>query len=207
MNGAFRASNVVALLFMLAVLAAATWMLVGLGARAPAPRTGVVPELIAAASPGAAAGALSSTVTATDGSSGAGSGGGAASTTPARARPAQPGAANPQPAGSVPATGPGGATAVAPPAVDAGPFNNSQVGGTYLSSGTVTTSTPGALTGSVNYGDGTGDQPLVIHDHRFTLTHVYSAVGTYTVIVQAVDARGATGTGYTEVTVKSITLN
>lgn len=193
---------------MIAVLMAATWILVGLGAKAPALRTAIVPEQAATSGSGtAAAGASSSTATMADGTSGAPTGTGATTVAPGGVRAGQPGAAGSQPAGSVPATSPGTATAVAPPVVDAGPFTNTQVGGTYVSAGTVTTSTPGTLTGSVNYGDGTGDQPLVVQDHSFKLTHAYTAVGTYTIIVQVVDARGATGTGYTEVNVKNISLS
>ncbi|MDP9324950.1 MAG: hypothetical protein M3O87_00245, partial [Candidatus Dormibacteraeota bacterium] len=87
------------------------------------------------------------------------------------------------------------------PVVDPGPFGRVQLGGLYTASGTVSSGAPGPMTGTVNYGDGSGDQPLPVQNRAFGLSHLFQAVGTYTVIVQLTDSRAGVGTGYTIVTV------
>jgi choice-of-anchor A domain-containing protein len=60
---------------------------------------------------------------------------------------------------------------------------------------------PGAdtWTATVDYGDGTGQQPLALNGKSFTLSHTYTARGTYEVTVTVVDDDG--GVGYTTVQV------
>ncbi len=48
---------------------------------------------------------------------------------------------------------------------------------------------------TVDYGDGSGPQPLTLsEDKRFTLNHTYAEEGTYTVTVRVSDIEGAAGT-------------
>ena len=70
---------------------------------------------------------------------------------------------------------------------------------------------PGAdqpWTGTVDFGDGTGVQPLAVNsvNKTFTLNHTYAVAGPYTVTVSITDNLGATGTGTTAVTVADTTL-
>jgi len=57
-------------------------------------------------------------------------------------------------------------------------------------------------TGTVNYGDGSGDQPLALAGKAFRLTHTYTAVGAFPVTVTVSDGTG-TGSGGATVTVES----
>ena len=108
-----------------------------------------------------------------------------------------PGAAGP-PAAATP-TAP--STASRPPTVDPGSYVTVQQSTVYSATGSITGSGP--FTGIVNYGDGTGDQPLVIQDQAFSLSHPFTQAGTFSVVIQVSDAFGRVGTGFTEVTVKS----
>jgi PKD repeat protein len=47
---------------------------------------------------------------------------------------------------------------------------------------------------TVNYGDGTGTQPLALVGHTFALQHTYLTVDTYTVSVTVSDGRGGSTT-------------
>jgi methionine-rich copper-binding protein CopC len=49
--------------------------------------------------------------------------------------------------------------------------------------------------GTVDYGDGTGAQPLTLNGKNFTLNHVYADNGVYTVTVSVTDSLGAIGGG------------
>jgi hypothetical protein len=94
------------------------------------------------------------------------------------------------------------------------------VGGTIIQGSSFTAAgffaDPGAdtWTATVNYGDGTGDQPLALNaDKTFTLSHSYAAAGTFTVTTTVTDKDGGRGSGTTVVTVQpplaivSITVN
>jgi hypothetical protein len=70
-------------------------------------------------------------------------------------------------------------------------------------------SDPGAhdtFTGLVNYGDGTGDQPLTLNpDRTFALSHKYAAPGTFTVTVKVTDENKGVGTDTLQVVVPRVT--
>ena len=63
-------------------------------------------------------------------------------------------------------------------------------------------STQTEWTATVNYGDGSGLQPLALNaDHTFELTHVYGDVGTYQIQVNVRDGGGSVGTATLTATV------
>ena len=70
------------------------------------------------------------------------------------------------------------------------------VAGKYKSTGSFTDSDPlsDTFTGTVDYGDGTGAQPLVLKGGAFKLNHAYALPGTYTVVVTITDDDGGSGT-------------
>jgi PKD repeat protein len=74
-------------------------------------------------------------------------------------------------------------------------------GGYYSENGTFTDADSATWTGSVNYGDGSGSQLLVVAGNGFALRHTYSNNGTYTVSVTITDNQGATSTATTTVTI------
>jgi uncharacterized delta-60 repeat protein len=75
-------------------------------------------------------------------------------------------------------------------------------GGIYTSAGSFTDAGPDTWTATVDYGDGSGAQPLTLNsDKSFNLSHRYTEEGTYTVIVTVTDDDGTAGTGTLSVTV------
>jgi hypothetical protein len=59
-----------------------------------------------------------------------------------------------------------------------------------------------AWTGTVNFGDGTGDQPLTLNpDKSFAFGHVFAKIGSYNVVATVVDNHGGVGTGHLAVSV------
>ncbi|HYJ80824.1 MAG TPA: PKD domain-containing protein, partial [Longimicrobiaceae bacterium] len=113
---------------------------------------------------------------------------------------------------TVTATDPYGATSVATTTVTvfnvaptAGPISGATLlpGETYAASGSI--SDPGAdtFTGTVDYGDGGGAQPLAVSGNTFSLSHVYAAAGTFAVTVTVMDDEGAPATTSATVTVLS----
>ena len=79
-----------------------------------------------------------------------------------------------------------------PPVLEAIPSINIPSGRLLTRSGRITD--PGAadtFTGTVNYGDGTGVQPLSIIGNYFQLDHTYPSNGVYTVAVNVTDDDGA----------------
>jgi DNA/RNA endonuclease G (NUC1) len=64
---------------------------------------------------------------------------------------------------------------------------------------------PGAdsWTATVDYGDGSGAQPLALSGNGFALSHRYTAAGTFTVTVRVTDDDGAEGVRTASVTVRS----
>lgn len=78
------------------------------------------------------------------------------------------------------------------PTLNAGPDSVILPGQTFTSSGTIADVPDDPLLATVNYGDGTGDQPLPINeDGTFTLGHTYPGPGVFTVTVTGTDDDGA----------------
>ena len=77
-------------------------------------------------------------------------------------------------------------------------------GDTYSASGSFTDPDSNSWTATVDYGDGSGVQPLTLSGTNFSLNHVYKDNGTYTVTVSVTDNQGAIGTGTATVTVKNV---
>jgi hypothetical protein len=76
-------------------------------------------------------------------------------------------------------------------AVDAGPDTTISEGSTFNSSGNFTDSGPGPWEATVDYGNGSGVQPLTLNsDKTFTLNHTYSDNGAYTVTVTVSSSDG-----------------
>ncbi len=89
------------------------------------------------------------------------------------------------------------------PVVNAGADASITVGSTFSRSGSFTDPDLDTWTGTVNYGDGSGDQTLALSaDRSFTLSHPYATEGSYTVTVSVSDGY-ATGTGTLLVTVST----
>ena len=76
-------------------------------------------------------------------------------------------------------------------------------GDTYTTSGSFSDPDSTSWTATVDYGDGSGAQPLSLSGYNFTLNHTYSTAGTYTMTVSVTDNQGATGTGIAIVTVNA----
>lgn len=73
---------------------------------------------------------------------------------------------------------------------------------TYLTNGSFADPDSISWTANVDYGDGSGTQPLNLSGQNFSLSHQYTTVGTYTITVSITDNQGATGTGTATVTVQ-----
>jgi DNA/RNA endonuclease G (NUC1)/PKD repeat protein len=74
-------------------------------------------------------------------------------------------------------------------------------GESYSATGSFTDPGPDSWTATVNYGDGSGTQPLALSGTGFSLGHTYTAAGTYTVTVTVTDDGGMVGTQTATVTV------
>ncbi len=80
-------------------------------------------------------------------------------------------------------------------------------GASFRESGAFASLTPGSFAADVNYGDGTGLQPLPLGPaNTFVLDHTYQRPGTYTVIVDVRDAFGGVGTAGLTVTAAAAPL-
>jgi predicted extracellular nuclease len=109
----------------------------------------------------------------------------------------------------------GGLTAVAStivtvnnvaPVVNAGPDAIVLEGSTFTRSGSFTDPGADTWTATVDYGDGSGVQPLLLNDKTFVLSHVYANEGIYTVVVTVTDDDGGVGTDTVTVVVPKLTL-
>src|SRR6266699_3458337 len=92
-----------------------------------------------------------------------------------------------------------------PPSINA--LSNATIneGDTYSANGSFTDSDSTSWTATVDYGDGTGSQPLTLSGTNFSLSHVYKDNGTYIETVSVTDNQGATGSIIATVTVNNVT--
>ena len=74
-----------------------------------------------------------------------------------------------------------------PPTVEAGPHASANEGSKFTGSGFFTDPGADTWTATVDYGDGSGRQPLPLTDKNFTLSHLFSDNGLYTVAVTVTD--------------------
>jgi Tol biopolymer transport system component len=91
-----------------------------------------------------------------------------------------------------------------PPTVSAGLDKTANEGSAYTSSGTYAEPDGDAVTGTVDYGDGTPVQALTLSAGTFPLSHTYVENGSYTVTVKIVDEVGATAFDTALVTVVNV---
>jgi VCBS repeat-containing protein len=92
-----------------------------------------------------------------------------------------------------------------PPVVEAGPGGIVDEADLFSSAGTVTDSDSGNWTASVDYGDGSGAQTLLINSAgSFALAHTYVDNGNYTITVNVADDQGNVGAGTASVTVNNV---
>jgi hypothetical protein len=87
------------------------------------------------------------------------------------------------------------------PAVDAGGDVTIKTGQSFQRLGSFTDPGNGTWTATVDYGDGTGPQPLSLEGHRFHLVHRFQHAGTYQVVVTVLDDDGGVGMASFDVTV------
>ena len=90
-----------------------------------------------------------------------------------------------------------------PPSINSLSGGTINEGGTYSETGSFTDPDSTSWTATVDYGDGSGAQPLTLSGTNFSLNHVYNSSGTFTVTVRVTDNQGATGTGTATVTVNA----
>jgi hypothetical protein len=86
------------------------------------------------------------------------------------------------------------------PIVDAGPNATVIQGNPFLRAGTFSDPDPDTWTATVDYGDGSGIQPLALTGKTFNLSHGYAA-GRYTLTVTVSDNHSGVGVGAVIVTV------
>jgi DNA/RNA endonuclease G (NUC1)/PKD repeat protein len=90
------------------------------------------------------------------------------------------------------------------PAVDAFAGASLLLHAGYAAEGSFTDPGPDSWTATVDYGDGAGAQPLALSGKTFSLSHLYTAVGSYTVTVAVTDDGGLVGTRTATVTVTNV---
>jgi PKD repeat protein len=96
-------------------------------------------------------------------------------------------------------------TANPSPLVDAGPDATIDEGDTFVSAGSFADPGSDSWTATVDYGDGSGPQPLALNpDGSFALSHTYADDGVYTVTVAVTDDGGAVGIDTAAVTVNNV---
>ena len=94
---------------------------------------------------------------------------------------------------------------IPPPAVDAGPDANLNEGQTFVAGGSFVDPDTDNWTATVDYGDGSGLQPLALNpDNTFTLNNTYDDNGTFVVTVTVDDGVGGSGNDTVTVTVQNV---
>lgn len=88
-----------------------------------------------------------------------------------------------------------------PPSINPLTGSSIGVGDTYTENGSFNDPDSTSWTATVDYGNGSGTQPLALSGTNFTLSHVYTAAGIYTVTVIVTDNQGASGQASTNVNV------
>ncbi|MDX2035940.1 MAG: PKD domain-containing protein [Isosphaeraceae bacterium] len=89
-----------------------------------------------------------------------------------------------------------------PPTVIAGPVGNIDQGETYSGIGSFSDPGDGPWTATVDYGDGSGSQPLdLLSDKTFSLAHTYTRSGAFTITVTVVDTNSPEAPGTAQVVV------
>ncbi len=93
-----------------------------------------------------------------------------------------------------------------PPLVDAGSDATIDEGSSFIGSGSFSDPDTGdSWTATVDYGDGSGLQPLVLNpDKSFSLSHPYRDEGVFTVMVEVTDSTGNPGSDALTVTVVNV---
>jgi Tol biopolymer transport system component len=91
-----------------------------------------------------------------------------------------------------------------PPSVDAGLDASVSEGGTFSSSGSFNDPDSSSWSATVDYGDGSGAEPLALSGSSFSLQHAYDDDGSYTVTVTVTDDKGAAGADTALVTVSNV---
>jgi endonuclease G len=76
-------------------------------------------------------------------------------------------------------------------------------GETYAATGSFSDAGADSWTATVDYGDGSGAQPLALNGNGFALSHAYAAAGTFTVTVTVMDDDGGASNATAEVTVST----
>lgn len=82
-----------------------------------------------------------------------------------------------------------------PPVVNMADSSIENEGDTYSNDGSFVDLDSASWTATVDYGDGSGEQPLTLSGMNFSLSRLYKDNGTYTVTVSVTDNQGATGIG------------
>jgi PKD repeat protein len=90
------------------------------------------------------------------------------------------------------------------PVVYAGPDAIIDEGSTFTSSGAFSDPGVESWLATVDYGDGSGVQPLALTEKRFSLSHVYADNGTCTVRVVVKDSDGGVGSDTAKVIVNNV---
>ena len=101
-----------------------------------------------------------------------------------------------------------GGPVAAAPVVDAGIDATVNEGSLFTGAGSLTDVDSQSWTASVNYGDGSGSQPLVINaDHTFQLSHAFADNGVFPVTVTVTDDAQSLGVDTVQVTVNNVVPN
>lgn len=90
------------------------------------------------------------------------------------------------------------------PSVDAGGDVSLNVGETLVRTGQFVDPGPDQWTGTVDWGQGSGPEPLALTGTSFDLSHPYPAPGSFQVVVEITDDDGGVGTSFFQVTVVSV---